>query len=379
MPQNVARLFRNSEPWRLELRHVAGATVLSLLASGCTVWGWGSNAVGQLDPDDDAAGVHEPIAKTTPALDVAVGSAHTCEIRLDRSMWCYGHNGWGQLGTGDLDSRTEPVRIGLDADWRSVEASSVLTCGVRLDDSMWCWGGYPQHEQDPDGSRITPSGLVQVGAGTAWRSVSPGPTSSCAIDTAGALHCWGLNRLAEVGNYATDPVEEPLLIDSGPWASVDVGDGSCGVKTDGTLWCWGRFAPPFTDDIDHPPTQFGTGTNWAHVSTDARHFCAARLDNTVWCWGFNWYGEVGAADEGGWYPEPVEVGAGTGWRRVEAGYSHTCAISLEWELWCWGRNHVGQLGDGTTEDRATPVLIDDSARWLDIAVSIGHTLGISIP
>jgi len=61
-------------------------------------------------------------------------------VRTDRSLWCWGYNGYGALGLGDRTDRLVPTRVGTDLDWVKISTGSWHTCGVRTDRSLWCWG-----------------------------------------------------------------------------------------------------------------------------------------------------------------------------------------------------------------------------------------------
>jgi hypothetical protein len=93
------------------------------------------------------------------------------------------------------------------------------------------------------------------------------------------------------------------------------------------------------------PTKIGTATNWASVDAGRQHTLATRTDGTLWEWG-------GTAPR-----SPTQVGSGTTWKTVSAGNGTSFATRTDGTLWAWGSNHTGQLGDGTTTDRAAPTQI----------------------
>ena len=104
---------------------------------------------------------------------VYTSNASTCGARTDGTLWCWGFNGYGQLGTGDITDRLTPTQIGTATDWATVSTTSFSTCATRNDGTLWCWG------YNPDGNlgtgdttyRLTPT---QVGTATDWTTVDTG-------------------------------------------------------------------------------------------------------------------------------------------------------------------------------------------------------------
>ena len=81
------------------------------------------------------------VGTDTDWVRVTAGWTHTCGVRTDRSLWCWGNNGNGQLGLGDATERLVPTRVGAGTDWARVSSGTAHTCATRTDRSLWCWGG----------------------------------------------------------------------------------------------------------------------------------------------------------------------------------------------------------------------------------------------
>ncbi|MEZ4293689.1 MAG: EGF domain-containing protein [Polyangiaceae bacterium] len=116
---------------------------------------------------------------------------------------------------------------------------------------------------------------------------------------------------------------------------------------------------------------------YSSVTTGPWHACAIRTDGTIWCWGFNSSGQVGTGTGDNYFVRPVSIGDATDWKQVTAGAAFTCALATTGKVSCWGTNSLGQLGDGTTAAKTSPVpaagLIDD---WVMIDAGTNHACGV---
>ena len=120
-------------------------------------------------------------------------------MRTDQSLWCWGYNGFGQLGLGDAGVAVlVPTRVGTDQDWAGIAPGGYHTCAGRTDRSLWCWG------RNADGalglSDTTDRDIpTQVGIDQDWAKIATGVLHSCAVRTDRSLWCWGLNAFGQLG------------------------------------------------------------------------------------------------------------------------------------------------------------------------------------
>ena len=236
-----------------------------------TVACWGSNDIGQASPPSGTFSA------------VSAGGAHSCGVKTDGTLACWGDDGNGQA--------SPPAGT-----FSAVSAGLFHSCGVKTGGTLACWGANFDAQASP------PVGTFTM--------VSAGGSHSCGVKTDGTLACWGANG----DNQASPP--------SGTFSAVSAGEShTCGVKTDGTLACWG-----FNGDGQASPP---TGT-FSAVSAGALHSCGVRSDGTLACWGF---------DDNGQASPP----AGT-FSVVSAGGLHSCGVKTDGTLTCWGNNNDGQLG-----------------------------------
>ncbi|MDQ3036848.1 MAG: hypothetical protein M3Y87_30925, partial [Myxococcota bacterium] len=337
------------------------------VATDGTIWCWGANGSGQL-------GVGTLGADTESTMPVRVGAdsdwqhagggdGHMCGIRADGTLWCWGDNMDGQLGSGDLTSRAVPVRVGDVGPWELVVGGNGgdHTCALRDDGSLWCMGqaDYGQLGIGPSGDRTTPT---QVLMGTTWIAVAAGHHFTCGIQTGGSLWCWGENTQGQLGNGtpSTTRIHVPEQVGADTdWTAITGGDShACGVRAGGELYCWGSSVDAqlgIGSTTPQPlPTRVGTASTWAQVSAGLAHTCAIQSDGSLWCWGKNDAGQLGLDRTGADVSAPERVGTRTDWRQVQTGDAFTCAVRTGGSAYCMGANLLGQLGQGDRITRTTP-------------------------
>jgi alpha-tubulin suppressor-like RCC1 family protein len=330
--------------------------------TGGTLWCWGNNAYGELGTGNTTSELSLVQVGTSAGwASVSVGQESACGTRTDSTLWCWGQNYAGQLGTGDTNVHLSPVQAGTAADWASVSVGYSSACATRTDGTLWCWGSNA-YGQLGTGNYADQNSPTQVDTATDWATVSSQvAATACATRTDGTLWCWGDNTDGELGIGNTTSQPSPVQVGTATtWASVST-DGSlytCATRTNRTLWCWGdnTFGELGTNNTtsELSPVQVGTATTWGSVSAgNGANTCATRTGGTLWCWGANGGGELGT---GGTTPvlSPVQVGTATSWARVARGAQFGCATRADHTLWCWGSNFYGQLGVGDTTDRLTP-------------------------
>jgi alpha-tubulin suppressor-like RCC1 family protein len=219
-----------------------------------------------------------------------------------------------------------------------------------------------------------------------WAFVSAGGDYSLAIKADGSLWAWGRNTWGQLGNgkkslFAEEETTSPIRIGTtNDWASVSAGyDHSLAIKTDGGLWAWGHNLrgqlgdSTITDKTS--PIRIGTANDWASVSAGGNYSLAIKADGSLWAWGRNTWGQLGNGREGEGEAEIDPIRIGTGYAAVVASSKHNLAIKKDGSLWAWGSNTWGQLGNGTTTDKTSPVRIGTANDWA--MVSIGdHSLAI---
>lgn len=282
------------------------------------MWCWGANESGQVtvpsmaEPPIPFIYYHVPVGADLGGRPAAAGGSHSCAIKGDGTLRCWGSDFLGQLGDGaDLSMPPGyPVTVaGLDG-VSQVTAGSRHTCALKGDATVWCWG-YNADGQIGDGTLTTRDAPVQVKPLSGVLQVSAGGGHTCALVSDGSVWCWGRNASGQLG--------------------------------DGTMM--GRNAP----------VQVGTKETATSIDAGYDHNCLVASGGAVWCWGANAYYQLGDGTKSA-RGSPVQVMKLTaGVASVSAGNALTCAVKKDGSLWCWGGAYVG---DGTTSERPTPVVIE---------------------
>jgi alpha-tubulin suppressor-like RCC1 family protein len=274
------------------------------------------------------------------------------------------------------------------SDWRTVSAGNTFTCAIRTTGRLYCWGSneHGQAGSNPDTNPPTPTQVT--GGGVDWTAVSTGEDHACGIRRPGRLYCWGKDDRGQVGDGAADGGADqvaPVRIGTASdWKAVSAGTNhTCGRRGAGRLWCWGsdehsQLGNGVTD-VDRPaPSAVAGGiTDWRSFSAGGAHTCAVRANRRAYCWGLDASGQIGDAGTATNRPTPrLVAGGATNWTSVSLGSSHTCGLQSTGQLYCWGWDQDGQLGNGggvLDPDRDIPVPVIGGAVWSSFDAGFSNT------
>lgn len=202
-----------------------------------------------------------------------------------------------------------------------------------------------------------------------------------AIKTNGTLWLWGRNSYGILGTNNTTPWSSPVQTVAGGtnWKQISCGQNhTAAVKTDGTLWLWGRnnygqLGTNNTTNVSSPVQTISAGTNWKQVSCGWSHTAAIKTDGTLWLFGNNLIGGLGDNTSGvdTYKSSPIQtIAGGTNWKQVSAGRFGTSAIKTDGTLWGWGYNTTGVLANGTTDSVSSPVqTVAGGTNWKQISIN----------
>lgn len=311
---------------------VGGNHTCALLEGGqVQCWGDPRHGEGSGEP-----GV--PIADIADVVEVEAGSQHTCVRHGDGEVTCWGYNLGGQLGGGppvpSIPRATE------------LEVGSGKSCVLGPAGELACWGsGF-----GVSGSESLPPTVFEIGAPVV--SVAPAASHTCALTDAGRLYCWGSNDQDEYGDASLPETDTPTEV-SAITGLVEVVAGhqhTCGVTGAGEVLCWGYT-------YASPPVKIEGLPAIVQLSPGQRHSCALASAGSVHCWGANDLGQLGDGTGRASATQAVQVRGVDDAVQISASSDATCALRADTTVVCWGRNADGQLGDGTTQNASSPVVV----------------------
>ncbi len=282
---------------------------------------------------------------------VSLGYEHSCALLEGGTVACWG------LIFGYDSVHLEPLVIAGAADVAEVAVGTAHGCARMRDGTVRCWG-FNNQGQLGDGTtvdRTMPVSVIGIAGAT---QLAVGSVHSCALVRGGRVWCWGLLNSASPRWPVAAAVE-------GLMGVVEIACGvshSCARTGDGRVWCWGgnangQLGDGTTMDHDSPaPVEGLSRVTGLSTGSTAIHVCARLEDGTAMCWGSNFHGQLGDGTTT-MRTSPVFVSGLDHVVQIAAGGQHTCAIREAGNAMCWGENARGEVGDGTTVDRLEPTFV----------------------
>jgi len=323
----------------------------------------------------------------TPINDkkaIALGWNHTCSITNNKSLKCWGGNGNGQLGDGTIMSRDTPktINLGYNVSPKKISTGAYHSCVITKDTRLLkCWGNNSNGQLGDNTTidRLKPK-TINLGNnvyGPVYATqVALGWFHTCVITSNRLLKCWGRNDYGQLGDGTSDDRYIPTTINLGydvyPKQISSDGYHTCVITSNDLLKCWGDNSNGQLGDNtintinSYTPKTINLG--WRVIPTQLSlggyHTCVITSGDSLKCWGNNVYGQLGDGTKSNRNtPKTVNLGWWVAPTHLSLGGYHTCVITSDDSLKCWGSNEYGQLGDGTKINRNTPKTINLDFRW----------------
>jgi alpha-tubulin suppressor-like RCC1 family protein len=418
-----------------------------------TVWCWGDNGDGELGVGTSPVTSNKPLqVGMQNATFVAAGFSDSCAIgNAPGDLLCWGANNVGQLGTGDFTEHATPAQVAsLNSGVSQVGLGEDFGCAIAATPgaTALCWGdsdGYGQlgngsfHIDDPFPTLVFGLQVPPSGGPGGPSQIAVGGHHACVVTVPGKVECWGKNLTGALGDGATldraipTPViglpgpphtaagvtggaatscavtaslsaacwgqmtgdnsplptvhtsAVPVQLPAGKVSAISAGYGGCAmVRTGGlaiSLRCWGdnqwgELGNGTTTDAKAPVKVSGLPSPVQSVSSGGSHVCALVHNGGAWCWGFNDNGQLGDGSTTNRSTPVTVTGLPLNLAQIASADDHTCALLVNETVDCWGLNNAGQLGDGTTSNSSTPVAVAGLTGVVQIAVGDAYTCAL---
>ena len=337
------------------------------------------------------------------ANTMAAGNFHTCALDTNGAAYCWGMNGYGQMGnpTGvhSVTAYPTPQAVVGGLLFTSLTAGFRQSCGLTATGAAYCWGdnysgqlGNTTNNEVADTYNPSP---LPVDGGLTFTMLESGNDHVCGLVASGVLYCWGGNALGQLGTTTNNltglanPAPTPV---PGGLTFVTFAAGAnhtCGIATGGAVYCWG----------DNTRGQLGNATAIGEGNTPqptpalvqglpplvsivagGYHNCGLTAAGAAWCWGDNWVGNLGGGTTDEVSPTPVAVTGGHVFTALGAGGGHTCGLTSGGTLYCWGGNLSGQLGNSINYSTSNPNYTPTAVAGLTFAavgINAAHTCALT--
>jgi len=318
----------------------AGLSHIAAIKTDGSLWNWGRGTESQLG-NFAATDRSTPVTTFAGGNDwkqVACGAYTTLAIKTDGSLWGWGRGDNGELGNFSNTNRSTPVTtFAGENNWKQVSGGQEHTAAIKTDGSLWTWGRNSYGALGTNSSgfsdrRSTP--VTTFVGGNDWKQVDCGNDYTAAVKSDGSLWTWGRNTQGQLGINNTTHKNIPVTTFAGGnnWKSVACGDvHTIAIKTDGSLWIWGGNGQGQlgTDNFTSrstPVTTFAGGNNWKQVSGGLINTVAIKTDGSLWGWGNGDSGLIGNNSGGSRLTPVTTFAGGNDWKQVAMFDRSTAAI-----------------------------------------------------
>ncbi|MCB9599880.1 MAG: hypothetical protein H6722_13910 [Sandaracinus sp.] len=357
-----------------------------------------------------------PLLPMSVARDVAPAYFHSCGLRDDGTLRCWGRETDGYLGTNVGTTSVNEAEVSFVTDAEAVSCGRAHCCVERVGGGIRCFGRSNEPLGDGlrrDGSAAEPVArlravdgfavgmthacAIESGALFCWGSSSSGALGvgdlllryepeplglsavevdthrqrTCARNVAGEVWCWSQGRAGDVAG--TSSARVPTAVDAsamGAVTTIAVGERfTCALDTSGAAWCWGDASASVCGGVDCTTPHAVGGPSFDELGAGQSHVCG-RAGGRVWCWGRGGSGRLGQGATTD-LDAPTEVAGLTDVVQLGVGYHSTCVRRATGEVVCFGEGSAGELGAGDGMDHTTPVAVSGLSDATDLVCDRG--------
>ena len=366
----------------------AGATHTISIDKNGKVWGWGYNNNGQLG-NNSTTSTRTPVSilgASKTFCQIAAGQYHTIGIDKNGKVWCWGYNGYGQLGINSVTSARTPVAVlGATKTFCQIACEYFSTMAIDKNGQVWGWGynKYGALGNNSTVSQRTP--VVILGATKTFCQIVGSRFNALAIDKNGQVWGWGYNGYGQLGDNSITNQSTPIAVLGTTKTFCQIAAGyeySIGLDKNGKVWGWGnngsgQIGDNTTVSKCTPVAVLGTAKTFCKISAGGKHSLAIDYMGRVWGWGYDNYGQVGDNRISSKKTPVTILGATKTFCIAVGGAYYIIGLDKNGQVWGWGYNDVGRLGNNSTIDVKTPVsILGVPKTFCKISAGTGLTLAI---
>lgn len=323
------------------------------------LWAWGANGSGQLG-DGTSTFIYTPklISLSFKLKEISNYGSHTLALDQDGNLWAWGANEAGQLGDGTTTSSLTPKLINNTVGFSKVAAGSNFSIAIDKTGQIWSWGGNKSYQLG-NGNSNSVNMPIPISETTQFQDIKAGDTFVIAIDKEKKLWCWGEESSYTVfgDQFSNNTYKTPTkLSDTRTLNSIyALYNKTAIIDTDNNLFLTGQNTNVNSNIYIKEFMQKNNGTKYIDVALGYGHCLAIDENKNLVSWGDNDYGQLGNGTTTNSGATIINVRYGTKFKDVAAFNRSSFALDQDGNIWAWGYNNSGQLGDGTKTNRTTPV------------------------
>lgn len=351
---------------------------------------WGRNIYAEMGVGPGSTTNNEPLHLTVGDIagkrltDMTSGQIHGCAIDTTGKLYCWGGNYNGSVGNNSSSQVNLPTDISAQGSIAGktmikVKATFNQTCAMDSAGGWHCWGqqgAFFGSGTDSYNDSLVPEAATALPVGVTFSSFTFESYSVCALSDAGVVWCWGDNSGGQLMSGGAGQFFEPhamvnsMLASGKRYSDISTANATTCAIADGVAYCAGENTDGHLGVGDDLPrstvvavdaTGVLNGKTLVDVATSDYNTCVLDTAGQAYCWGYNYYGQVGnATTNTELSPVSVDMTGMNGevFTEIQAGQDFICGVSDVGNVWCWGYNGDGALGDGTYTNRSVPTQID---------------------
>jgi alpha-tubulin suppressor-like RCC1 family protein len=369
----------------LSFSKVAAGEYCSLgLDTNGRFYAWGINIYPLLDNN---LGQMLPVCCNLTICDVQVGLEHTLALTNSNVAYAWGEGALGKLGNNSILDIYSPTAVCGGLSFNVITAGVDHSCGITSTGVAYCWGSGVSGRLGL-ASQVCYSTPRAVCGGLTFSKINAGDVYTCASTSTGVLYCWGSGASGRLGRNSTANASTPVAVCGGGrvYCDIKTGNGhSLSVTNGGVLYSWGGNTSGTLGDNSvvaksTPVAVCGGGRNYCVIDV-SKETCQGAITNTgqLYMWGSNLYGNLGDNSTVS-KSTPVAVCGGYTFCKIALGNGHTMAITNLGAMYGWGRNDYGQLGAGFGGDGqsySTPVAVCGTLTFCNVSAGIYYTVAVT--